>query len=285
MKDLLLVVIMLTAASSVSDAQARQNLGAPSPDIPAFVQRLDSLRKAADIPGVSVAVVKDQEIVLALGLGYADLERRIAAAAETPYNIASVTKPLSAVVALRLVEKNMLDLDRPIADYSEWAEFCSEFSRQPSIFAAELRCQPTIHTLRHLLSHTATATPGSRFSYNPPAVFLGIPPDPRCCWRSLLGSRRTVRFCPGRHGAIGPGASGLAPAGGFGGTAGPAPSGRGIRGNRTCSKAVPPGRRRCRRRHHDGPRPRQVRCRSGSREADIGGVPGSDDGSDEIEQR
>ncbi len=159
MKDVTLFLLLLTASFCVS--------GAPSPDIPAFVQRLDTLRKAADIPGLSVAVVKDQEIVLALGLGYADPEHRIPATAETPYNIASVAKPLSAVVALRLVEKGVLELDQPMMEYSEWAEFCTEFSQQPSIFARELRCQPTVHTLRHLLSHTATATPGSRFSYNP----------------------------------------------------------------------------------------------------------------------
>jgi CubicO group peptidase (beta-lactamase class C family) len=116
---------------------------------------------------LSVAVVKKQAIVLAEGLGYADLERRILATAATPYNIASVAKPLSAVVALRLVEEGVLDLDRPMADYSEWAEFCTDFSQQPSIFAKGLRCQPPIHTLRHLLSHTATATPGNHFSYNP----------------------------------------------------------------------------------------------------------------------
>jgi CubicO group peptidase (beta-lactamase class C family) len=167
MKTVLIFLLVLAEFHSVSGAQARRPVAAPSPDIAAFVQRLDSLRKAASIPGLSVAVVKDREIVLALGLGYSDLERGIPATAETPYNIASVTKPLSAVAALRLVEKGVLDLDRPMADYSEWAEFCTEFSQQPSIFARELRCQPAVHTLRHLLSHTATATPGTRFSYNP----------------------------------------------------------------------------------------------------------------------
>src|SRR5688572_7281298 len=167
MKVVMLFLLVLTAFPCMAGEQSRRPMGATPPDIAAFVQRLDTLRKSADIPGLSVAVVKDREIVLALGLGYADLEQRIPATAETPYNIASVAKPLSAVVALRLVELKVLDLDRPMADYSEWAEFCTEFSQQPSIFASELRCQPTVHTLRHLLSHTATGTPGSRFSYNP----------------------------------------------------------------------------------------------------------------------
>lgn len=167
MKDVMLFLLVLTACNGVSAKQDQRHGGVPSPDIPAFVNRLDSLRKAVNIPGLSVAVVKNQAIVLALGLGYADIEHRIPATAETPYNIASVAKPLSAVVALRLVEGGLLDLDRPMVEYSEWAGFCTDFSRQPSIFASGLRCQPPIHTLRHLLSHTATSTPGNQFSYNP----------------------------------------------------------------------------------------------------------------------
>lgn len=132
-----------------------------------FIQRLDSLRKSSDIPGLSVAVLKDQVLVLATGLGYANVEQGIAATAGTPYNIASVAKPLSAVVALRLVEKGLLELDRPLASYSSWREFCTEFSQTSSIFATGLRCEPPIHTLRHLMSHTAAGIPGTQFSYNP----------------------------------------------------------------------------------------------------------------------
>lgn len=143
------------------------SLAVQQPDIPDFVGRLDSLRQAHDIPGLSVAILKDQQLVLAAGLGYADLEHRIPATAETPYRIASVTKPLAAVVALRLVEDGVLDLDRPMAEYSDWPGFCTDFSEQPSIFARDLRCDPLVHTLRHLLTHTAAGTPGTRFSYNP----------------------------------------------------------------------------------------------------------------------
>jgi len=167
MKSVMVFLLTLMTCTDVSAEQNQRHGSAASPDIPAFIEHLDSLRKASNIPGLSIAVVKNQAIVLALGLGYADAEHRIPATAETPYDIASVAKPLSAVVALRLAEEGVLDLDRPMADYSEWGEFCAEFSQQPSIFAKELRCQPRVHTLRHLLSNTATSTPGSHFSYNP----------------------------------------------------------------------------------------------------------------------
>jgi CubicO group peptidase (beta-lactamase class C family) len=161
------LLLMLAACTSAATGNVQNQESTPPADIPAFIQRIDSLRRSAHIPGLSVAVVKHQAIMLALGLGYADLERSVPATADTPYNIASVTKPLSAVVALQLVEQGILDLDRPMAEYSGWTAFCAEFSRQSGIFSKELRCEHTSHTLRHLLSHTATSTPGNRFSYNP----------------------------------------------------------------------------------------------------------------------
>lgn len=167
MKKLTLLLLLLAVQPGLSAEQNQVHASAESHDVAAFVQRLDFLREDANIPGLSVAVVKDHAIVLAAGLGYADIEGGIPATAETAYDIASVAKPLSAVVALRLVEGSVLDLDRPLAEYSEWADFCFEFSQQPTIFAQELRCQPSNHTLRHLLSHTATRASGTRFSYNP----------------------------------------------------------------------------------------------------------------------
>ena len=151
---------MVSAEAWAEPAQGQKPPAAS--DIPAFIERLDRLRVESRIPGLSVAVVRDQAIVFALGLGEADVGQRIAATAQTAYDIASVAKPLSAVVALRLAQEGKLDLDRPMAQYSQWAEFCAEFSQQPTIFAHDLRCRPPTHALRHLLSHTATGTPGSR---------------------------------------------------------------------------------------------------------------------------
>ncbi len=167
MKKLLLLQLLLAVHSGASAEPSRTHASARPHDVAAFVQRLDALRKEAHIPGLSFAVVQDRAIVVAAGLGRADVEGDIPARAETAYDIASVAKPLSAVVALRLVEAGLLDLDRPLVAYSEWADFCTAFSRQPSIFARQLRCEPRSHTLRHLLSHTASAIPGTRFSYNP----------------------------------------------------------------------------------------------------------------------
>ena len=133
----------------------------------AFIDAIEALRIEHQIPGLSIAVVHDGELTIARGFGYADIEQGIAATADTPYDIASVAKPISGVAILRLVELGLIDLDRPIAEYSDWSNFCAAFRTQPSIFARQLQCDPPVHTLRHLLSHTGDAAVGTSFSYNP----------------------------------------------------------------------------------------------------------------------
>lgn len=158
---------LLPTVAFAAEASATRTISDMRHDVSAFLAELETLRIDAGIPGLSVAVLEDQQLLLAAGLGFADLAGGVPATADTPYDIASVTKPLSAVLAMRLVEHGELDLDRPIAEYSDWADFCAGFSRQPTIFARELRCEPATHTLRHMLSHTVGGTPGTRFSYNP----------------------------------------------------------------------------------------------------------------------
>lgn len=147
-----------------------------SPKIHAFLSELDSLKAQKQIPGLAVAVLSNQKLLLAQGMGMADMKTHRLVTAATPFNIASVTKPLSATFIMQLVEQGILDLDKPMAAYSHWLDFCEAFSQRPSIFAKDLRCNLANHTLRHLLTHTATNTPGQIFSYNPVLFSYGSRP-------------------------------------------------------------------------------------------------------------
>jgi CubicO group peptidase (beta-lactamase class C family) len=81
--------------------------------------------RSEGIPGLSVAILRDQALTYARGFGYAEVEMGTAASATTAYSIASLSKPLSAVVILRLVELGRLDLERPMASFAGYAEFCA----------------------------------------------------------------------------------------------------------------------------------------------------------------
>src|SRR5262249_55161977 len=72
---------------------------------------------ARGIPGFSVTVAVDGKIVYSEGFGYADLEERVPAWPTTKFRIGSVSKPLTAIALVKLVEQGKLDLDAPIHKY------------------------------------------------------------------------------------------------------------------------------------------------------------------------
>jgi CubicO group peptidase (beta-lactamase class C family) len=137
------------------------------PDAARIIATLDSLRIEAQIPGLAVAVIRDSEILVLTGLGYADLDSRVPVQPDTPFRIASVTKPIAATVALILRERGVLDLDATMRGFDGFAELCAEAKAAGGIFFDDWACDDPGLTLRHVLSMTANGLPGERFFYNP----------------------------------------------------------------------------------------------------------------------
>jgi serine beta-lactamase-like protein LACTB len=69
------------------------------------------------IPGLSIAIGEGGRIRFTSGYGLADLENTVPARAATVYRLASVSKPMTAVAVLQLVERGAIDLDAPIQRY------------------------------------------------------------------------------------------------------------------------------------------------------------------------
>ncbi|MEM8780777.1 MAG: serine hydrolase domain-containing protein [Cyanobacteria bacterium P01_G01_bin.49] len=69
------------------------------------------------IPGLSVAVVREGEPILMKGYGIANLEHSVLATEKTVYEVASVGKTFTATVVMMLVEEGVIKLDNAIADY------------------------------------------------------------------------------------------------------------------------------------------------------------------------
>jgi CubicO group peptidase (beta-lactamase class C family)/tetratricopeptide (TPR) repeat protein len=66
--------------------------------------------------GLTIGFMKD-DFVWAKGYGYADLENKSPAKAESAYRLASVSKPMTALAVLQLVEKGKIDLDAEVQTY------------------------------------------------------------------------------------------------------------------------------------------------------------------------
>jgi CubicO group peptidase (beta-lactamase class C family)/D-alanyl-D-alanine dipeptidase len=72
-----------------------------------------------DLPGVSIALIDDQQTVWARGFGVTDPRdsTRGPATARTVYRVASVSKLFTALAVMRLVEQKRIDLDQPVSRY------------------------------------------------------------------------------------------------------------------------------------------------------------------------
>ncbi len=69
------------------------------------------------IPGLSIAIIKGDEVIYARGFGFRDIARGLPATPRTVYGIGSVTKSFTALAILKLVEEGKLSLDDPVEKY------------------------------------------------------------------------------------------------------------------------------------------------------------------------
>jgi CubicO group peptidase (beta-lactamase class C family) len=73
--------------------------------------------KTFQVPGVAVAVVVGDEVVLSKGYGLRDVEKKVPMTAETLMPIASVTKQFTVAALATLVRQGKLDWDKPVREY------------------------------------------------------------------------------------------------------------------------------------------------------------------------
>ncbi len=113
-------LLQATAAFAQSPAAASSPgalLAEPYAEASANANRQAKEWIARGIPGISLAIAVDGKIVCSEGFGYADLEQRVPVWPTTKFRIASISKPLTAVGLMELVQAGKVDLDAPVQKY------------------------------------------------------------------------------------------------------------------------------------------------------------------------
>ena len=162
--------LLLLVLSSLPSAWAASE---PGDKIDEYVQ---SELRDQKVPGLSIAVVRNGEIIKAQGYGLANVELNVPVTPETIFQSGSVGKQFTATLAMMLVEEGKLSLDDPISKY---------IADAPAIWQGI--------TLRHLMTHTSglsnTFTTGSTC----------VRTTPRTSW-SRRSRRRLSIFSPASSG-------------------------------------------------------------------------------------
>lgn len=102
-----------------------------------IVAQMQELR----IPGLALGIVQGDQILYLQGYGVAGPSGR-SVTPQTPFQIASLGKPLTGVAIMQLVEQGKLELDAPVQRYLPWFRVADEAA------SAQI-------TVRHLLYHTS----------------------------------------------------------------------------------------------------------------------------------
>lgn len=157
-----------------------------------FDERIAALMKKYEIPAGAVAIAKDDRLVYAEGFGYADRNHMTPVRPEMLFRIASVSKPITAVATLRLVDQVQLTLDERVFDR------LTQFDLDA---VPELDARLRTITIRQLLEHSGgwdrEASFDPMFRAVEIAEELGEPPPagPDAVIRYML--KRKLDFDPG----------------------------------------------------------------------------------------
>jgi CubicO group peptidase (beta-lactamase class C family) len=144
-------------------------------EVDSFIARVEGVRTPGDtgvagltleqvmarfrVPGVSVAVIRDFEVHWAKGYGVADVGTARPVDTATRFQAASISKPVTAMAALRLAQEDRLSIDENVNDLlKRWKVPVSEHNGAAPV------------TPRSLFSHTSGADDGFGFPGYDPAL-------------------------------------------------------------------------------------------------------------------
>jgi N-acyl-D-amino-acid deacylase len=117
--------------------------GLADADLKSFDDMMLKFMRDHQVPGAALAVAKDGNLIYARGFGHADLELGLPVQPHMRFRIASISKPITAVAILKLIEMGVLKMtDNP-------------FAILQIALPANADRRLTKITIKHLLTHTA----------------------------------------------------------------------------------------------------------------------------------
>jgi CubicO group peptidase (beta-lactamase class C family) len=134
-----LAIVLLFVFHTAVPAQLSVALDKNDPELRAILTEIEAdaetARVQVKIPGMSVVIVYGDDVLLAKGFGYADLEKKIPADPQTVYRIGSITKAFTALMLMQLRDAGKLHLDDPIEKYLPEFKIKSRFpDARPATF-------------------------------------------------------------------------------------------------------------------------------------------------------
>jgi len=175
-KGALIAAAVCFSASHIAISTALAATATTQQQISEFSAYVRAFRQEKDIPSLSVAVVKNGEIIMLETVGFQDHDAEEPTTEHTSYLAASITKTFTAATLLGMEADGHIDLDADFTTLSDWDRRCQWLTTSGNVFGGgtldngfkvpNMKCEQKI-TLRHVLQNQVNGIPGTRFFYNP----------------------------------------------------------------------------------------------------------------------
>jgi CubicO group peptidase (beta-lactamase class C family) len=120
-----------------------------------------------EMPGVLIVIARHGRVVHTVKAGYRGVETRAAVSLDTIYRMFSMTKPVTGVAIMQLIERGAIGLTDPVADYlPEFASLAAAMNDDPGVTEP---ARPM--TILHLLTHTSGLTYDDAGAGGVPALY------------------------------------------------------------------------------------------------------------------
>jgi methyl acetate hydrolase len=148
-----------------------------------------------EVPGVVAMAVNDKGVIYEGAFGTRDLASGPAMTLDTIFRLASMTKAVTSVAAMQLVEQGKLQLEQPIGNVLPELSAPQVLDGFDDAGAPRLRAAKRPITLRHLLTHTA----GFGYEFDDPDLvrYVKASSTPATSTGKLAALRLPLMFDPG----------------------------------------------------------------------------------------
>src|SRR5690242_2520292 len=113
-RDFITTLSAWALAGLCANADELPVTGPKSPDLQPFDDMMTEFLATHEVPGASLAISRHGKLVYAKGFGYADSNKHEPIRPRSLFRIASISKPITAVAVLQLVEKGSLRLESKV---------------------------------------------------------------------------------------------------------------------------------------------------------------------------
>lgn len=145
MQKVLILIFLFFSLPIYADNGFSINVFEDEADKQFIDQSINQFMQRYDIPGLSIAIARQDEILFAKGYGFADTDKKVPVNIIHKFRIASLSKPITSVAIMKLREEGKLKLDDKV--FGKGGILHSRFPTKNKL----------LHqiTIRHLLEHTA----------------------------------------------------------------------------------------------------------------------------------